>query len=58
MAAAMNYFAVCRVGKVRLEVRPDNHPALQVYQRWGFVPSGVTRDSQGEWLIMLKEMEG
>lgn len=39
---------------VRLEVRPSNDAALTVYTRLGFEPAGVTEDSQGRWLIMLR----
>ncbi len=42
-------------GPVRLEVRPDNAPALALYTRLGFTVTDRTRDSQGEWLIMLRE---
>lgn len=42
-------------GPVRLEVRPDNAPALTLYRRLGFQVAGSTRDAQGEWLIMLRE---
>jgi len=44
-------------GPVRLEVRPDNAPAVALYQRLGFQVSGRTRDSQGDWLIMLRNPE-
>ncbi len=57
MEAAMEYFAARGVSRVRLEVRLDNAPAIHVYEKWGFVPGGITMDSQGEWLIMFKEME-
>lgn len=39
---------------VRLEVRPANGPAVSVYTRLGFEVAGTARDSQGEWLIMLR----
>lgn len=44
------------VDRVRLEVRPWNQPALRVYTRLGFKAAGVTRDSRGEWSIMLREL--
>jgi [ribosomal protein S18]-alanine N-acetyltransferase len=40
---------------VRLEVRPDNTPAVRLYTRLGFQEIGRTRDSQGDWMIMLRE---
>lgn len=43
---------------VRLEVRPDNAPAVRLYTGLGFRPHSTTRDSQGEWLIMLREPPG
>ncbi len=57
MAAAMDYFASRGVDRVRLEVRPDNEPAVKLYHHYGFVDAGFTYDSQGPWLIMFKEME-
>ncbi len=57
MAEAMAYFRARRVARVRLEVRPDNAPAIKVYEDCGFVAAGFTYDSQGPWLIMMKEME-
>ena len=55
--AAMNYFHEKKVNRVRLEVRPENGAAIQLYKRWNFVVDGETVDSQGKWLIMIKEME-
>lgn len=40
---------------VRLEVRPENLPAVATYRRLGFEPVGSTRDGQGKWVIMLRE---
>lgn len=56
MARGLAYFAACGVRRVRLEVRPHNAPARRVYDKYGFIPAGTTRDSQGDWLIMFKEM--
>ena len=54
---AMEYFQESHVKRARLEVRPDNSAAIKIYQQHGFVPAGMTRDAQGEWSIMIKEME-
>ena len=40
------------VAELRLEVRPDNAPALAVYTRAGFKRVGTTRDPGGEWIVM------
>jgi len=55
MGEAMAYFRRRRAARVRLEVRPDNAPAIAVYQKYGFVAAGRTYDSQGPWLVMTKE---
>ncbi|MGI6318180.1 MAG: GNAT family N-acetyltransferase [Firmicutes bacterium] len=39
---------------IKLEVRPWNKTALGLYSSIGFKPAGTTRDSQGEWLVMVK----
>lgn len=57
MERALDYFREMRADRVRLEVRPDNAPAIRVYEKLGFVPAGMTCDSQGKWQIMFKEME-
>lgn len=40
-------------GCVRLEVRPDHHPARRLYERFGFRRVGQFRDSRGPWEIMI-----
>lgn len=57
MRCALDYFETQRVPLIRLEVRPDNLPAKKIYEQLGFRAAGFTRDSQGDWLIMIKEME-
>jgi ribosomal protein S18 acetylase RimI-like enzyme len=56
MAEADMYFKKNKVKRVRLEVRPDNMPAIRVYEKLGYYPGGTTYDSQGPWLIMFKEI--
>ncbi|MGI5881518.1 MAG: GNAT family N-acetyltransferase [Dethiobacteria bacterium] len=41
--------------RIKLEVRPWNKPAMHLYQSCGFSQAGVTRDTQGEWLIMIAD---
>lgn len=56
MQSANDYFTASGVTRVRLEVRPDNLPAVKVYEKSGYRSAGYTYDSQGPWLIMFKEM--
>ena len=56
MTEADRYFKDNKVQRVRLEVRPDNKPAIRVYEKLGYYPGGTTYDSQGPWLIMFKEI--
>lgn len=42
---------------VKLEVRPRNRGALLLYQGLGFKTKSEYEDSQGQWLVMVKEME-
>lgn len=56
MLEADNYFRDNKVTRVRLEVRPDNRPAIRVYEKLGYYQEGTTYDSQGSWLIMFKEI--
>lgn len=50
--AGMAYLASQGVGEVRLEVRPDNAPAIKVYRDAGYLERGRSRDIHGEWLVM------
>jgi len=54
--AGLDYLASRGAGRVRLEVRPDNIVALRIYEKLGFKITGQTRDTQKDWLIMVKEM--
>jgi [ribosomal protein S18]-alanine N-acetyltransferase len=50
--AGLEYLRGRGVRELRLEVRPDNAPALSVYTRAGFAEVGRTRDAGGEWIVM------
>lgn len=52
----LDYLESSGAKRVRLEVRPDNSPAIHIYEKLGFHTKGHTRDTQGTWLIMLKDM--
>lgn len=51
----MCYFAKRGVPEVRLEVEPDNAPAIAAYREVGFVERGRMRNAYGEWLAMTGE---
>lgn len=56
VAKAVAYLESLGAHLIRLEVRPGNEPAIRLYERVGFVPRGTTKDTQGEWLIMLRDL--
>lgn len=49
---ALQYLVGRGVRRVKLEVRPDNVPAVRLYRGFGFEAVGQTRDGQGEWTVM------
>ena len=53
--AALEYLRNKRAQPIRLEVRPDNAAALHLYQAAGFRARGEYCDSQGKWLVMVRE---
>lgn len=53
--AGLDYLERRGVFRVRLEVRPANTPAVAMYTSFGFVEAGFTSDSQGKWMIMIRE---
>ncbi|ADL08872.1 GNAT family N-acetyltransferase [Thermosediminibacter oceani] len=56
LQAGINYLSSLGIRRIKLEVRPDNAPAVRLYEKYGFKPVGRTRDLQGDWLIMVKEL--
>jgi ribosomal-protein-alanine N-acetyltransferase len=54
---ALDYLRGRGAGVVRLEVRPDNEPALRLYRRHGFEPVGAMEDTRGPWLVMERRFD-
>jgi ribosomal protein S18 acetylase RimI-like enzyme len=52
VSAGVAYLRERGIAELRLEVRPDNAPALAVYTRAGCNEVGRTRDPGGEWIVM------
>lgn len=53
IVAGLSAMRAARVPEIRLEVRPWNGSAMRVYQATGWREVGRTRDSEGEWIVML-----
>ncbi|MBS4030721.1 MAG: GNAT family N-acetyltransferase [Clostridiales bacterium] len=41
--------------EIKLEVRPENQAAYNLYTSLGFEPIDKTADSQGDWIVMVKK---
>jgi ribosomal protein S18 acetylase RimI-like enzyme len=54
LRSALEYLADEGVQVVRLEVRPENTAAYELYKAEGFSEIGATRDLQGRWVAMEK----
>jgi ribosomal protein S18 acetylase RimI-like enzyme len=52
----LEYLESKGVEEVKLEVRGSNKEAYNLYKKVGFVEIGRTRDLQGEWVIMKKNL--
>ncbi|HXW52340.1 MAG TPA: GNAT family N-acetyltransferase [Candidatus Acidoferrales bacterium] len=50
--AGLKYLAGEHIQEVRLEVRPENKPAIAAYLANGFVERGRTQDAGGDWIVM------
>ena len=55
LGQALSYLTKAGADTVKLEVRPDNSPAIHLYKRAGFNHISTTTDSQGTWLVMLRK---
>ncbi|MDK2879876.1 MAG: [ribosomal protein S18]-alanine N-acetyltransferase [Thermoanaerobacteraceae bacterium] len=55
LEAGINYMESRGIKRIKLEVRPDNTPAVRMYEKYGFRPAGRAKDLQGDWLIMVRE---
>lgn len=58
LEAGLDALEKAGVGRVRLEVRPENDHAICLYSRYGFKTVGSMKDAQGRWLVMIREMNG
>lgn len=56
LRVCLGYLQRKGVGRVKLEVRPWNLPALSIYRKEGFVGVGKYEDSRGAWLIMMLDL--
>lgn len=51
--AGLSAMRAAGVPEIRLEVRPWNRSAIQVYEATGWREVGRTRDLEGEWIVMV-----
>ncbi len=51
--AGLDAMRELHVPEVRLEVRPWNRGAVQLYRKSGWREVGRTQDNEGEWLVMV-----
>jgi len=56
LEAGIKHVESLGINKIKLEVRPENTAAVRLYESFGFHPKGKTRDLQGEWLIMVRDV--
>lgn len=56
IAAGISYLIAHDVSRIKLEVRPNNASATHLYTDFGFRPVGQAKDLQGNWIIMVKEL--
>jgi len=52
----LNYLKSKGIKSVKLEVRPDNLPAIKLYKKFGFEQIGMANDPQGKWIVMKKDL--
>lgn len=52
--AGLEFLKSKGVKEVKLEVRPDNLPAIKLYKKFGFYQIGMSQDPQGKWIVMKK----
>lgn len=55
LAKGIQYIESLGIKRIKLEARPDNIPAVKIYEKYGFRTVGETKDIQGKWLIMMRE---
>ena len=52
VAQGLRYLHTRGIEEVRLEVQPDNAPAIAAYTRCGFHERGRLRNVYGDWIVM------
>ncbi|RQD74625.1 MAG: GNAT family N-acetyltransferase [Candidatus Syntrophonatronum acetioxidans] len=50
------YLQSLGVPEIKLEVRPKNKAGKRLYEKMGFQEVGVTEDTQGQWIVMVKDL--
>lgn len=55
IARGLQYIESLGIERIKLEVRPENIPALKLYESFGFCPIGQAQDLQGAWVVMMKD---
>jgi len=58
LEVSLNYLDGCGGGRVCLEVRADSSSAQRLYEKFGFRVSGRSRDTRGDWLVMVRDVTG
>lgn len=50
------YLQSLGVPEIKLEVRPENKAGKRLYEKMNFQEAGITEDTQGQWIVMVKDL--